>query len=292
MSEPVYRISRGGHQSGEYTPMQLAQSLKRGTVRKTDFYWCKGMKEWKPVAELAPTLMTALAASEKEAREKAAMDARRSADQGRTFHFAREGKEYARIPEAQLREAWPAEIQSTDTCWFIGQSEWRPAWQLQNELRGEPAKQTPSGRGRQPVAPRPLSTGAGLGLRSNKGPSKAVFVAASVFVVLVLLFLLGGGSTSGTVTSSSRGASASDAQAISIAHEIIRSRLKAPATARFSNDWVSGHEESGAMVFSASGTVDSQNSFGALLRAEWRATFKVDRDGTVHEQKVKVSQDE
>jgi len=53
----------------------------------------------------------------------------------------------------------------------------------------------------------------------------------------------------------------------------VKERLKAPSTAKFDNE-----EASGSGTWTVTGTVDSQNSFGAMLRADFRCTVIVDGD--------------
>ena len=56
------------------------------------------------------------------------------------------------------------------------------------------------------------------------------------------------------------------ADIVEIAEKFILSGLKAPATAKFSG---ATYEQRGSNVFLVSGYVDSQNSFGAMLRGSW-----------------------
>ena len=202
MGELLYRISRGGNQSGEYTPIQLAQSIKRGSVRKSDHYWCKGMQNWLPVAEIAPSLLAMLAAEEKQARERSAELARHANNQGRLFHFARDGKEYARIMETQLREAWPDSIHSTDTCWHAGQPEWIPAWKLRNELHSDSAMPTSKSRSIGKVRVQtPLLRNQRL--QSNSGALKYLIWAIVGLFVLGLLSSMGSRPTTTAAASAS-----------------------------------------------------------------------------------------
>jgi hypothetical protein len=57
-----------------------------------------------------------------------------------------------------------------------------------------------------------------------------------------------------------------DATAIRMAHEFIKRRLKAPATAEFGGEKVSFSPPTKHLV---TGYVDAQNAFGAKLRKQW-----------------------
>lgn len=56
--------------------------------------------------------------------------------------------------------------------------------------------------------------------------------------------------------------------------EFVPKRLKAPATAKFSSVTVSSSGD----VYTVAGSVDSQNSFGALIRATFSCVVRVDGD--------------
>jgi hypothetical protein len=58
--------------------------------------------------------------------------------------------------------------------------------------------------------------------------------------------------------------------------KLVKSNLKAPATARFSGQKV---KETGEYRYVITGYVDSENGFGALMRLDYRCTVK---NGTVH----------
>jgi hypothetical protein len=56
--------------------------------------------------------------------------------------------------------------------------------------------------------------------------------------------------------------------------EAVSGRLKAPATAQFNSQ----ESESSPGVWTVVGTVDSENSFGALLRSEFQCTLTLTSD--------------
>ena len=80
------------------------------------------------------------------------------------------------------------------------------------------------------------------------------FVTLGIFSLLVLIYF----ENKATITASS--------SAIEIAEKFILSGLKSPTTAKFSR---ASYEQRGTNVFLVSGYVDSQNSFGAMLRGTW-----------------------
>lgn len=58
-------------------------------------------------------------------------------------------------------------------------------------------------------------------------------------------------------------------EARAICEDWVREQLKAPATARFSD----GTESGGVGSYVITGSVDAENSFGAMLRTEWTCTI-------------------
>lgn len=53
--------------------------------------------------------------------------------------------------------------------------------------------------------------------------------------------------------------------------EFVKDQLKAPATAEFSHQQ---HRETGEQRWDVTGTVDSENSFGALIRGSYRCDIR------------------
>lgn len=100
---------------------------------------------------------------------------------------------------------------------------------------------------------------------AKKAPSKGAQIVGGLVVLLLL-----GACVAGIAKAALGGGSSSTApsdrslEAKSICETFVKKQLKAPATAKFS-------EESAAKVsdveYTAGGSVDSQNSFGALLRS-------------------------
>lgn len=60
-------------------------------------------------------------------------------------------------------------------------------------------------------------------------------------------------------------------EAISVCRDHIRSMLKAPSTAKFSAESAT---DKGDGTFRVFGYVDSQNSFGAMIRSSWGCTAR------------------
>lgn len=68
--------------------------------------------------------------------------------------------------------------------------------------------------------------------------------------------------------------------------EFVKDRLKAPATAEFSDQ----HAESiGEQRWDVTGSVDSENSFGALIRSSYRCDIRYLGDDQWRAKTVKVS---
>lgn len=62
--------------------------------------------------------------------------------------------------------------------------------------------------------------------------------------------------------------------AIDTCHEAVTNQLKAPATAKFTNDEAKLAEGG----WTVTGSVDSENSFGALIRSSYTCTARLDGD--------------
>lgn len=63
----------------------------------------------------------------------------------------------------------------------------------------------------------------------------------------------------------------SDGGARYVCHEFVKDRLKSPGSADFSGESV---EESGTQQWAVVGVVDSQNSFGAMIRNTYSCTVR------------------
>jgi hypothetical protein len=95
---------------------------------------------------------------------------------------------------------------------------------------------------------------------------KFLITLACVFVGIIAICIIG------TRTGEQQARKAPDESArFYQAQEHIKANLKSPATARFSplSDPESAYEHVGKNVWAARGYVDSQNAFGAMLRAKW-----------------------
>ena len=110
---------------------------------------------------------------------------------------------------------------------------------------------------------------------ASKAPSKGAQIAAGIVALVVAAFCLGGiayyafgGHRGSTPALTDR-----SLEAKSMCETFVKKQLKAPATAKFS-------EESAAKVsdaeYTVAGSVDSQNSFGALLRSTFACDLTYD----------------
>jgi len=59
-----------------------------------------------------------------------------------------------------------------------------------------------------------------------------------------------------------------------VCEEWVKKQLKAPGTAKFSDHATSG----GPISWTVTGSVDAENSFGALLRSSWTCDIRLDGD--------------
>ena len=90
---------------------------------------------------------------------------------------------------------------------------------------------------------------------ATKLPAKTIgFVTLGIFSLLILIYF------------ENKTAMPASSSAIEIAEKFVLSGLKSPTTAKFSG---ASYEQRGTNVFLVSGYVDSQNSFGAMLRGTW-----------------------
>lgn len=91
-----------------------------------------------------------------------------------------------------------------------------------------------------------------------------VFGGVAIVVVLVISASFGGGSSS----------SDNSVEAQIACENRVKDALKSPSTADFDD------EVTGSGPYTVTGTVDSENSFGAMLRSDFRCTVKVTGDQT------------
>lgn len=108
--------------------------------------------------------------------------------------------------------------------------------------------------------PKPSAAGSGCGIGC------LVFLGLAVLVVVMSM-----------IASAANGGSSSydgnnKYEAISQCEARIEELLKAPSTAKFSSD------ATGGGTWIVTGTVDSENGFGAMLRANFQCTVKVNSD--------------
>ncbi|QIS06744.1 hypothetical protein F5X71_34530 [Nocardia brasiliensis] len=70
--------------------------------------------------------------------------------------------------------------------------------------------------------------------------------------------------------------------------ELVEGELKSPGSAKFSGETVTGDAAAG---WTAAGNVDSQNSFGALLRSAWSCSARLEADGdTIYVKLTRLAQ--
>lgn len=91
-----------------------------------------------------------------------------------------------------------------------------------------------------------------------------VFGGVAIVLVLAISAAFNGGSSSSDNT----------VEAQIACESRVKDALKSPSTADFSDD------VTGSGPYTVTGTVDSENSFGAMLRSEFQCTVKVTGDQT------------
>jgi hypothetical protein len=102
-------------------------------------------------------------------------------------------------------------------------------------------------------------------------PSKGVKTAAVVITVLAGLCCVGGVIAAANDPAKSPPADRS-LEGTAMCETFVKWQLKAPATARFSEETT---VKLGSGEYATSGAVDSQNAFGALLRSHFRCDLTV-----------------
>ena len=93
----------------------------------------------------------------------------------------------------------------------------------------------------------------------------------TIVVVVIILWIIGS-VTGGSGSDSSNDAGAKEDTAKSVCHDAVKDQLKSPATADF-------HDEDTTTVgneINVTGSVDSENGFGALLTSTFDCDTKVD----------------
>jgi len=104
----------------------------------------------------------------------------------------------------------------------------------------------------------------------KKKPGGCGLIFAIVVIALVVYFLT---KDDGTKTSQPATSNTPDKiDAYLVAKEFVKDELKAPATANFGDNYTFVDNQDS--TYDLAGTVDSQNSFGANLRATWRVSLR------------------
>lgn len=108
--------------------------------------------------------------------------------------------------------------------------------------------------------------------RTKRKPSKGARVAALVITVLGGLFCVAG--VIAAVSNSAKSGPPADRslEGAAMCETFVKQQLKAPATARFSEETTTKVAED---EYATTGAVDSQNSFGALLRSHFRCDLTI-----------------
>lgn len=114
----------------------------------------------------------------------------------------------------------------------------------------------------------------------------AVFVAG-VAVIVGAVWLAGSAVLASDSEPQDEASGPTEDGAISVCHQAVEAKLKAPATAEFGGETAStGTGEDWAVT----GWVDAENGFGALIRTDWKC-FTTWLEGTKWETSVDVLED-
>lgn len=108
---------------------------------------------------------------------------------------------------------------------------------------------------------------------TKRQSSRGVKIAAAILVGLVAVACIGGIAKLTLSGSSSKAPADRTLEAKSICETFVKRQLKAPATAKFSSESAA---EVSAAEYTSGGSVDSQNSFGALLRSTYACDMTYD----------------
>lgn len=111
---------------------------------------------------------------------------------------------------------------------------------------------------------------AGSPLDQKAGCGTWALVGGGIIAALVVIAIIGGEQMRGTAQ-----------DACLVAQKMVTNRLKSPTTAEFSSCYSYDHDKAvpiGGTVL-ITGTVDSENGFGAKVRSSWSATMTHRGDG-------------
>lgn len=172
-----------------------------------------------------------------------------------SIFITRAGTNYGPYSEEEIHGLIEAgNVSPDDLSWKDGMSDWRP---LREVMEGvcHPTL---------PPQPPPASVA-----RKGMGAMvwAAVIISAAIFLGMIV----------SAVKSSNDPAVAGPEEHYLAAVATVRNNLKAPSTAKFSSfsDQASGCSNVSGNVWEATGLVDSQNGFGAMLRSPWRLVWNV-----------------
>lgn len=115
------------------------------------------------------------------------------------------------------------------------------------------------------------------GKPANNNRQALIWGAVILAVCTVLVVSCLGSVDSGKPASDEPAVTPSAEGAINVCEQAVENQLKAPATAQFSGEKVSDDTDPGELPsfgteFKVTGEVDSQNSFGAMIRISWKCT--------------------
>ncbi|HTJ00295.1 MAG TPA: DUF4339 domain-containing protein [Dongiaceae bacterium] len=166
----------------------------------------------------------------------------------------------------QLRQMWNAGTVTRQTLYSQeGMSEWLPLGHLQYHLETEPETAAPvaSGTPQTPAAP---------AKRKSFGLGRIVGLGClGIFILILLLIFIGAlAGNSGKTASDNKFDAYYTAKT-----SFVPAQLKAPSTAKFA-DFSDCTVTVEGDVYTVSGWVDAQNSFGAMIRQNFVCKLRLD----------------
>lgn len=165
------------------------------------------------------------------------------------YHIAIDGKDMGAVPVDVIREMVnDGRLSGTDFYFDDAKGQWRPV--METFRRTIPSPPRSSARG---------------GPKRGVGCVGLLFISVAAFVVFAFIIGMNEGSSGGQGSHDAR-----RREAWGAAKYFVKESLKAPTTAKFPSlgDPGTGIAPNGA-GWRVEGYVDSQNSFGAMIRTKW-----------------------
>jgi hypothetical protein len=250
------QISRNGIVFGEYEPWQVARMKFAGSIRVTDLYWTAGMENWEPLItfKIPPVIPETESVALMDFRCPRCMETvQAQADicphcqqkiasdpwLDTPVQIARNGKIIGNFSQSEIDlMRRTGTLPSTDAYLKPGMSQWKTFDEEVQEAKKKKEK-------------------------DKHNESIGCLILAIIAAIGVFLFQMCKSNIDDSMPSSSQRSAPTEIDARVMAEVFIKKQLKAPLTAVFSEV---KSTTMGSGEFLVTGMVDSQNSFGAMLR--------------------------